>query len=155
MVIVSTMKHGALYFNFVCSFVLPSYIQQGQFLPFIFHQYFTFQGFFVCGYLFVNFSKLLQVVFKKGNLLFLGDIPSAVIWLHPCTLSAQQWRRVCTNIVDNHRYQASPKVRLTFLTRMVRSWTKSLRRLCRVWSSRAFNINREATCCGLGVPQYI
>lgn len=32
------------------------------------------------------------------------------------------------------------KVQLTFLTRMERSWTKSLRRLWRVWSSRAFDI---------------
>lgn len=32
---------------------------------------------------------------------------------------------------------------LTFLTRVVRSWTKSLRRLCRVWSSRAFRIKGE------------
>lgn len=36
------------------------------------------------------------------------------------------------------------KVQLTFLTRMERSWTKSLRRLWRVWSSRAFDITREA-----------
>lgn len=36
------------------------------------------------------------------------------------------------------------KVQLTFLTRMERSWTKSLRRLWRVWSSRAFDITGEA-----------
>lgn len=36
------------------------------------------------------------------------------------------------------------KVSLTFLTRMERSWTKSLRRLWRVWSSRAFDITAEA-----------
>lgn len=40
----------------------------------------------LCSYLLVNFSKLLQVVFKEGNLLFLGDIPYAVIRLHPCAL---------------------------------------------------------------------
>lgn len=103
----------------------------------------------------MNFSKLLQVVFKKGNLLFLSDIPSAVIWLHPCTLSTQQRRTLCTHVVESQRGQASLKVQLTFLTRMVRSWTKSLRRLWRVWSSRAFNIDREAECGGLGVARYI
>lgn len=40
----------------------------------------------LCSYLLVNFSKLLQVVFKEGNLLFLGEIPYAVIRLHPCAL---------------------------------------------------------------------
>lgn len=33
---------------------------------------------------------------------------------------------------QSHSYE----LELTFLTRAVRSWTKSLRRLCRVWSSR-------------------
>lgn len=40
-------------------------------------------------YLFVNLCKLLQVVFKKGNLLFLGDISPAIIRLHPCMLSRE------------------------------------------------------------------
>lgn len=40
-------------------------------------------------YLFVNFSKLLQVVFKKGNLLFLDDISPTIVRLHPCALSTE------------------------------------------------------------------
>lgn len=80
----SAMNHSALYFNFVCSFVLFSWE------IYSYTNNLHIECFLRC-YLFVNFSKLLQVVFKKGNLLFLGNIPSAVIWLHPCTLSTQQW----------------------------------------------------------------
>lgn len=40
-------------------------------------------------YLLVNFSKLLQVVFQKGNLLFLGYISPTIIRLQPYTLSTE------------------------------------------------------------------
>lgn len=39
-------------------------------------------------YLFVNFCKLVQVVFKKGDLLFLHDISSTII-IHLCTLPTE------------------------------------------------------------------
>lgn len=41
-------------------------------------------------YLLVNFCKLVQVVFEKGNLLFLGDISPTIILLHLCTLSTEK-----------------------------------------------------------------
>lgn len=37
----------------------------------------------------MNFSKLLQVVFKERNLLLLGDISPTLIRLQPCTLSTE------------------------------------------------------------------
>lgn len=81
------MNQGALDFNFVCSLVLLSCLL-------LFSSTINFHiKFFSRRYLLVNFSKLLQVVFQEGNLLFLGDIPAAVIRLHPCTLSTQQWGR--------------------------------------------------------------
>lgn len=52
-------------------------------------------------YLFVYFCKLLQVVFKKGNLLFLGDVSTALIRLHPCALS--------TKTVESLQHKYCPK----------------------------------------------
>lgn len=40
-------------------------------------------------YLFVNLRKLVQVVFKKGNLLFLGEVSSRIIRLQQRTLSTK------------------------------------------------------------------
>lgn len=53
------------------------------------HNSCSFISAYVYSYLFVNFSKLLQVVFKKGNLLFLGNISPTIIRLNPCTLSTE------------------------------------------------------------------
>lgn len=127
------MRHAALYFNLACSFVPHLILYPAEtFLPHCceknrllvqrqptrfaltmdvdknvisrFHRYNnSCISAVVYWYLLVNFSKLLQVVFQKGNLLFLGDISPAIIRLPPCTLSTE------TEEILGHEYCASQK----------------------------------------------
>lgn len=54
----------------------------------------------MCCYLFVDLCKLVQVVFKKGNLLFLGDVSASIIRLHLCTLSIKKGDEI-ENRIEN------------------------------------------------------